>query len=450
MFIIPTKSSERFVGLLSVSLKYNLEHYIPVVMLSLMLSTHKPSTRQIGAFFLRFCRDKANVDRFFNNEQFDSLALLTSGINLVLQQEDVRTSWHWVVIIDTTVKRTCRKPKRSKKSKKRKRTNTVKYKDKGKHGTGSQTHLWVLGLLLTDKGVRIPLPRKSYWTKRACKKYNLVYHSQVDIAVQILKDVNPADNVTVTVLYDSFFEGSKLDRYCQERHFTYITPVDSARKVALEDGTPTQKSVVQLGQELPGTELTNLSLTAETEQYALFRRSLRRKGKKTQRCYAIHKRMIHISKLGLRTVVFSKKEQTKKNRKTFTFKALLTNNPTLTALQIVELYELRWEIELFFKELKQFLHFTAYSFDDFGACERWVDLVLLSFVFLEYERLQILSSDAPLKKKQCVRHARTLQMIEIVKQKMLQENMQYLEETLRNSLCRTALLHSLKRVHRIL
>jgi len=445
MFLIPAKVVERFLGMLPVNLKYNLQRYLPVLLLNLMLSTQKPSMRQIGTFFLRFCRDKANVDRFLNNEDFDSLALLTAGIQLLLQQENVRKAHQWVVIIDTTHKRTTRKPKRAKKGKKPKRANSIKYKDKGKQGTGSQTQLWVMGLILTDSGARIPLPRKSYWTKKACKQYHLKYRSQVDLARELLQDVHPTADTEVIVVYDSFFEGSKLDKYCEKRQFTYVTPADSARKIAAEDGTPSEQGVLALGENLPASEFTPLVLTAKNEQYAAFRRSLRQKTKRTRRCYAVQKRTLHISKLGLRTVVFSKKEHKTKTQNSVTFKALITNSLTLSAAQIIELYELRWEIELFFKELKQSLHFTAYSFDDFAACERWVDLVLLAFVFLEYERLRILGGAEARTKKACVQHARTPQMIEVIKRQMLQDNIAYLQQALQSRVQSTTLLKSLER-----
>jgi hypothetical protein len=160
----------------------------------------------------------------------------------------------------------------------------------------------------------------------------LKYRSQVDIARELLQVVHPPADTEVTVLYDvPHLRDSKLDKECEKRHFTYITCVDSARKVAADDGTATEQGVVALGEHLPDTDFTPLVLTAKNEQYASFRRSLRQKTKKTRRCYAVQKRTLHISKLGLRTVVFSKKTHTTKTQSTVTFKALLTNSFTLSA-----------------------------------------------------------------------------------------------------------------------
>ena len=67
-------------------------------------------------------------------------------------------------------------------------------------------------------------------------------------------------------------------------------------------------------------------------------------------------------------------------------KVLLTNDFGLSAKEVVEFYELRWQIELFFRELKSELGLGDYRGTDFRAFERHVDLVLLAFLCLEWLR----------------------------------------------------------------
>jgi hypothetical protein len=61
------------------------------------------------------------------------------------------------------------------------------------------------------------------------------------------------------------------------------------------------------------------------------------------------------------------------------------------AAEIVELYDLRWQIELFFKELKSTLGFHQYRFRKFGKVERWVELCLITFLYLEWYRAEKLA-----------------------------------------------------------
>ena len=68
---------------------------------------------------------------------------------------------------------------------------------------------------------------------------------------------------------------------------------------------------------------------------------------------------------------------TKENLKTATaddVKILMTNDQRLSLRDVIELYSLRWQIELFFKELKSTLGFHQYQFQKFEPVEGWVEL----------------------------------------------------------------------------
>jgi hypothetical protein len=69
-----------------------------------------------------------------------------------------------------------------------------------------------------------------------------------------------------------------------------------------------------------------------------------------------------------------------------TFKALVCSDPTIPGETIIEWFEMRWPVEVFFRELKSELGLGDYQGTDFSACERHFDLVLLSFMFLEQMR----------------------------------------------------------------
>ena len=64
----------------------------------------------------------------------------------------------------------------------------------------------------------------------------------------------------------------------------------------------------------------------------------------------------------------------------------MTNDEKLTLRDVIELYQLRWQIELFFKELKSTLGLHHYCFKKFEKAEIWVTLCLVTFVYLEWIR----------------------------------------------------------------
>ena len=66
----------------------------------------------------------------------------------------------------------------------------------------------------------------------------------------------------------------------------------------------------------------------------------------------------------------------------------MTNATDLPTRRVVELYSLRWQIELFFKELKSVLGMHQYSQAKFEAVESWIGIVLITFCYLEWTREQ--------------------------------------------------------------
>ena len=79
----------------------------------------------------------------------------------------------------------------------------------------------------------------------------------------------------------------------------------------------------------------------------------------------------------------------KPNLKTATaddVKILMTNATGLSMSEVIEMYSLRWQIELFFKELKSTLGFTQYRFEKFSAVEAWAEIAITTVLFLEHQR----------------------------------------------------------------
>ena len=61
----------------------------------------------------------------------------------------------------------------------------------------------------------------------------------------------------------------------------------------------------------------------------------------------------------------------------------MTNATNMSLSEVIELYSLRWQIELFFKELKSTLVFLQYRFQKLDAVEAWVNTAITTVLFLE-------------------------------------------------------------------
>ncbi len=63
----------------------------------------------------------------------------------------------------------------------------------------------------------------------------------------------------------------------------------------------------------------------------------------------------------------------------------------MSSREVVELYSLRWQIELFYQELKSTLGFAQYRFPYYGTVRAWAEITLTTILFLEHELAQHLS-----------------------------------------------------------
>ena len=112
-------------------------------------------------------------------------------------------------------------------------------------------------------------------------------------------------------------------------------------------------------------------------------------------------------------------------------KILMTNDLRLSVRDVVELYGLRWQIELFFKELKSTLGFHQYQLQKFEAVEGWLELALVAFLYLEwYRRQQLSRRGLNDEQKRWWRHQRTHGLCQAVRQASQQSELHYLAERL--------------------
>ena len=278
--------------------------------------------------------------------------------------------------------------------------NTRRYgkKPKAKKGghPSSQSHTFVLGLLLLPCGLRLPLPRKSWYTQAYAKEHRLDYRTQVELVEQLLLWLEPLlpDGTDLVVLADSFFGGSRLFELCRGRDWTFITKLKKNRTFADEPG----RRVVAHGQSLAPQQFRRCRLCRGAEATAAYRRQPPRKARAHEkRVYDYHSERRRVSQAGDVQVVYSWKTPAYNPRPNYQrrqFAALATNDVRLAPRKVVEYYELRWQIEVLFRELKGQLGLQDYHGTHFPSFERYVTLTLLGYLALEYQRLRGLAGQA--------------------------------------------------------
>jgi IS4 transposase len=254
-----------------------------------------------------------------------------------------------------------------------------KYKHKKK-----RSHCFVMGLLLTPSGFRIPF-RRSYYTKEYCLKKGRPYRKQTELAAEIIRELPLPEDAEVVVLGDTAFDAEVIRVACEKRHYTWIVPMNPERVLA---GPKPRPRVWSLAKELTAEQLKAIRLYPNQGEYVAMRRlSAYRIGPKVKpRTYYAHKESRDVHSVGKVLLVFSTREKPRAGQLPQVQKILMTNNRDLKVAEVVELYELRWQIELFFKELKSTLGFDQYRFRRFEQVEGWLEMTLVTFLYLEWHR----------------------------------------------------------------
>jgi hypothetical protein len=246
-------------------------------------------------------------------------------------------------------------------------------------------HAFVQGLLITPSGFRVPFS-KSYYTRDYCVAKGKTHRTQAELAAEMIDELPLPEGTPVVVLGDTAYDAACIRKACAARAYTWVVPLNPERVVAGPKGQrPKVRSLVH---GLQADQLATVRLHAGQGPFVAQRRvSPYRVGPKVKaRTYYVHQRRQAVHSVGEVRLVFSTRKKPCAGQPVAVQKILMTNDLRLTARQIVELYGLRWQIELFFKELKSTLGFHQYRFRRFERVEGWVELALVTVLYLEWYR----------------------------------------------------------------
>ncbi len=109
----------------------------------------------------------------------------------------------------------------------------------------------------------------------------------------------------------------------------------------------------------------------------------------------------------------------------------MTNDRNLSQADVVEWYDLRWQIELFFKELKSTLGFAQYRFRRFDKVGGLPEMTLVTFLYLECYRVRKLTrSSLSKEEKERWRYQRTYGLCLAMRRETGRADLDYLTDSL--------------------
>jgi hypothetical protein len=356
------------------------------LMTAFIMHLGRMSASQAAGAIRTQARHRAAVIRFLAKRNWSGdWCVLEQMARLVLEAEAARGGT-WVFILDQTLcgqqgkltENTFSTGNRQRRQRKGRRYQKYKYARKS-------CHCFVMGLLLTPSGIRIPCWR-SYYTKEYCRQKNRAYRTQTMLAAELIAAAVVPEKADVVVLGDTAFDATCIRDACAARGFAWIVPMNPERVLAGPKGT--RRKVRSLVEEFSANQFAPVRLTPGQGSFVAQRRIAPcRLGPKVKtRTLYVHRERREVHSVGEVQLVFSTKEKPKRGQAVEVQKILMTNDRQRSAAEVVELYTLRWQIELFFKELKSTLGLHQYRFRRFEKVETWVAACLLTFLYLEWYR----------------------------------------------------------------
>lgn len=433
---------------------------LAAMVLAFLLAPHRRCLKTVAGMVLGHRCHVATISRRLLNPQWKTRDWYTSlyeGLQEEIDRWERRRAKgrrrQWIVAIDTTYHATMSEQMEN---------LIVMSRRKDPRRKTTRQHAFLMGLVLTDRGARLPLPRKSYYTKEYCRKHRRKFRTTVQLAADMIRELRVPDDVDVVVVVDSAFDAQAVHGACRRRGFCAVFPLDPNRVLACtaeqDAAFVSGDRVVAWTRRWSRKEFAPLELAMDSEDHVFARRrhadNLR--VKKTKRRYMVAARRATVSKLGDCLIVASYKENPKvqllagqsaewwayhkapvsyrredgRTPARWHRKVLACTDPTATARQVVEWYEVRWQVELFFRELKSRMQFECYVLMKFEAVERYLDLLLMGLLLLEQQRLRDMQRHGDEAGQVWVQARATdrLRMLEVLCQRW---NVQYLKERLR-------------------
>ncbi len=296
-----------------------------------------------------------------------------------------------------------------------------------------KVHNFTFGLLITPSGIRIPM-EIPHLTKEYCQQNHCEHLTTAEAAAQMVRTLPLPDDAEVIVLGDSAYESSVVEQACEEQGYIWVFPANPER---VYDGPTGQRPKLRSRlKDWTSLSPKTIRLRASTGKYADYRRlSKWRVGPKTKpRVYYAYQEKRAVRNVGDVQLVFSTMKPNLEKATPDDVKILLTNATWLSTREVLELYSLRWQIELFFKELKSTLGFSQYSFINFQAVQAWVQLAITTVLYLEHERI-VHMQDRRLSKDRRLwwSRQRLHGLCHAVRQRIELEEMKYIEKRIKTA-----------------
>ncbi len=341
-------------------------------------------------------RHRAQLVRFLARQQWSRNWNTLDTLAQMLLQQCLQEVGTWVFLLDQTHHTTFGKHAENTFSRGNKKARSRKSQRQQKKVHRHACHCFVFGLLISPvTGTRLPCVR-SYYTREYCRQRAAkatrqrpapTFRTQTDLGAELIRTLRVPVGSSVLVMGDTAFEARQIRAACAARRFDWITPANPERVLA---GKKDRQQLRKYRTHLSSASATPITLSPGlTDWWRHQRGSLCKawRGKYARRYWA-ETEILNIHNIGAVGVVFSTTQEPTEGRPAAVQKVLLTNRDDWSAERVVAAYAVRWQIEQFFKEMKNDLGLSRYRVRSYVQVEGWVQVCCIAFVYLEWYRLR--------------------------------------------------------------
>ena len=256
--------------------------------------------------------------------------------------------------------------------------------------TRRKVHSFTFGLLITPSGYRLPF-QIPHFTKEYCAEKGIEHRTTAESAAELIRQLPVPEEAEVVVLGDTAYDAEVVRDACDDRGYIWIFPANPER--VYEGPTGKRPKLRSRLKDWTDLSLEKIRLRASTGKYARYRRlSKWRVGPKQKpRVYYAYQEKPEVRRVGRVQLVFSTTKPNLTKATADDVKILMSNATEMSVSELLELYSVRWQIELFFKELKSTFGFSQYRFANFQAVRAWVEIAIATALFLEHQRAKRLA-----------------------------------------------------------
>jgi hypothetical protein len=272
-------------------------------------------------------------------------------------------------------------------------------------GRNIRGHQYVTAVI-EFRGMTIPFGVRLYVKKEACRNVGVEFKKTTQLAADLITAFDPPPGVKVLVECDSYYLCPTVVGACRQKGFFFVSTLKSNRNL-FKNGRKLKagkygKSVFQ-GKKRKGAVIVT-------------------RGAKTTRYQYRDIGWLKVAKLGDVHLVYSRRQGDRN------ILALVTDDPKLSASDIIRSYAARWRIEVFFKDTKQLLGLGQYQNGTYRAAVTHLHLVCFAYALLTHVAIEGARAKGKKKKRKSTASPSTAELQNELRRLVWDDLSKYLSE----------------------